>query len=758
MNSKLLLSSLLLTFGIFISPTFGQIEGGNAYLIGDYINIAIDDTLGKEGTAPGAGFHNRTIGGINRCGLVADPTYSDWDSLSFDGDFYIPGSPENGWGIEIDTVNYGNNHNIYQIPRDSLHPISHTVDGDCITVEWQGSVEGVVINIKYHLQKTALYYTTEVTLYNTTDDDLTDVYYYRNFDPDNNANIGGAYITTNTIVSQTSVSCNKALVSATSSSPHESYIGLGAIGENFRVTHGGFFNRYGSDIWNGAGGLENTLGAIETSDKAISLAYKTDIAAGDSVNFTFVIVIGSDQVENALIDLYYLTYETSDETGGELMNPCYPALDTAESCPNNSVILTANGPGVDDYVWVWSADPIDPGMELVGSSVIVNPIETTVYTAQGSPISGCFTGVISKSIVVEVVDGPLIGITDPGLACEEFDLTTLVFEDLYDIDGTVSYFFSEMPDSASQTSPIFAGPMMDSDDEVWLMIGDTVDGCFDAVLVEILFTGEGIAGPDSAIALCGIIGTTIDINDLVSEDAYPSGTLTELTASGAFDDLTHLLEVGDLSGTFEFSYLIESVGDCPEDEALIFVEVYAQPNAELAFESGGNSSEDGIFTTCLENLVNFEDLSTIPLGGVITEWNWDFGDGYSAVIENPSHVYSDYGTYVITLTVSTEDGCTSSDSLQLFVVDCLGITQNSSNQIVIYPNPSSDYAIIDFGDALVGDNQLLVHNALGQQVFSKTNITDKQFVLNVNELGKGIYYVSLLESTTEVFVAKLIVQ
>jgi hypothetical protein len=758
MNSKLLLSSLLLTFGIFISPTFGQIEGGNAYLIGDYINIAIDDTLGKEGTAPGAGFHNRTIGGINRCGLVADPTYSDWDSLSFDGDFYIPGSPENGWGIEIDTVNYGNNHNIYQIPRDSLHPISHTVDGDCITVEWQGSVEGVVINIKYHLQKTALYYTTEVTLYNTTDDDLTDVYYYRNFDPDNNANIGGAYITTNTIVSQTSVSCNKALVSATSSSPHESYIGLGAIGENFRVTHGGFFNRYGSDIWNGAGGLENTLGAIETSDKAISLAYKTDIAAGDSVNFTFVIVIGSDQVENALIDLYYLTYETSDETGGELMNPCYPALDTAESCPNNSVILTANGPGVDDYVWVWSADPIDPGMELVGSSVIVNPIETTVYTAQGSPISGCFTGVISKSIVVEVVDGPLIGITDPGLACEEFDLTTLVFEDLYDIDGTVSYFFSEMPDSASQTSPIFAGPMMDSDDEVWLMIGDTVDGCFDAVLVEILFTGEGIAGPDSAIALCGIIGTTIDINDLVSEDAYPSGTLTELTASGAFDDLTHLLEVGDLSGTFEFSYLIESVGDCPEDEALIFVEVYAQPNAELAFESGGNSSEDGIFTTCLENLVNFEDLSTIPLGGVITEWNWDFGDGYSAVIENPSHVYSDYGTYVITLTVSTEDGCASSDSLQLFVVDCLGITQNSSDQIVIYPNPSSDYAIIDFGDALVGDNQLLLHNALGQQVFSKTNITDKQFVLNVNELGKGIYYVSLLESTTEVFVAKLIVQ
>ena len=78
--------------------------------------------------------------------------------------------------------------------------------------------------------------------------------------------------------------------------------------------------------------------------------------------------------------------------------------------------------------------------------------------------------------------------------------------------------------------------------------------------------------------------------------------------------------------------------------------------------------------------------------------------------------------------------------------------------MVIYPNPSSDSAIIDFGNTLVGDNQLIVHNALGQQVFTKTNITDKQFVLNVNELGTGIYYISLLNSTSEVVVAKLIVQ
>jgi hypothetical protein len=757
--SESLKSNLLIVLVFLLgSISYGQIVAGNAYMMGDVLNVAIDGPRGKEGTFEGAGFHHRGGGGATACGIVADPTGSGWAPSLFDGDFFTPGTAENGWGIEIAGVNYSNNHDIYEVIVDPLKPITHTVEGDCITVEWEGSAAGVIINVKYHLTKTDLFYTTEVTLTNTTLFDLTDVYYYRNVDPDNNQSIGGSHTTTNTIVSQPSGDCQKALVSATQVSPHPSFMGFGAFGNNFRVSHRGFHNRDGSDIWNGTDGLTGVVDSSVTYDHAISLAYKSYLAAGDSVNFTYVVLIDSDATEAALLNLMYINYESMTEFGGGFNSQCTETIDTVKTCFGNPVTLSVNGPNPEDYSWVWTSTPVDPDMVSDGMTITVNPTETTTYSVTATPISACLTENISRSIVVEYADGPEIYITDPSPSCEEFDITTLVFEDLNEIGATVTYFFSEMPDSATQTSPIFAGPMMDSDDEVWLMIGDTVGGCYHAVMLDIVFIEPRFAGDDSLIALCGTIGTTIDIYDLVSEDAYPSGTLTELTASGAFDDLTHLLEVGDLSGIYEFSYLVESVGDCPEDEALIFVEVYAQPNAELAFESGGNSSEDGFFTTCIDNLVSFEDISTIPLGGVITDWNWDFGDGIVSDLENPSHLYGDFGTYTVILTVSTEDGCASSDSLQLFVVDCLGITQNSSNQIVIYPNPSSDYAIIDFGDALVGDNQLLVHNALGQQVFSKTNITDKQFVLNVNELGKGIYYVSLLESTTEVFVAKLIVQ
>jgi hypothetical protein len=50
--------------------------------------------------------------------------------------------------------------------------------------------------------------------------------------------------------------------------------------------------------------------------------------------------------------------------------------------------------------------------------------------------------------------------------------------------------------------------------------------------------------------------------------------------------------------------------------------------------------------------VNFTDEST----GSITSWEWDFGDGSTNTIQNPSHTYTDPGTYTVTLTVTGPEG------------------------------------------------------------------------------------------------------
>lgn len=74
--------------------------------------------------------------------------------------------------------------------------------------------------------------------------------------------------------------------------------------------------------------------------------------------------------------------------------------------------------------------------------------------------------------------------------------------------------------------------------------------------------------------------------------------------------------------------------------------------------------------------VTFTDTSTDPntgsqvnppVGGSITSWNWDFGDGNTSTSENTSHTYSVDGAYTVKLTVKNGAGL-SNTSTQVVTV------------------------------------------------------------------------------------------
>ena len=48
----------------------------------------------------------------------------------------------------------------------------------------------------------------------------------------------------------------------------------------------------------------------------------------------------------------------------------------------------------------------------------------------------------------------------------------------------------------------------------------------------------------------------------------------------------------------------------------------------------------------------FADAST----GVITSGSWNFGDGGTSTIQNPTHTYTAPGTYTVSVTVSGPGG------------------------------------------------------------------------------------------------------
>lgn len=51
-------------------------------------------------------------------------------------------------------------------------------------------------------------------------------------------------------------------------------------------------------------------------------------------------------------------------------------------------------------------------------------------------------------------------------------------------------------------------------------------------------------------------------------------------------------------------------------------------------------------------IVNFQDLSS----GAVS-WSWDFGDGNTSALQNPSHTYNSYGVYNVSLIVTNANGC-----------------------------------------------------------------------------------------------------
>jgi PKD repeat protein len=66
--------------------------------------------------------------------------------------------------------------------------------------------------------------------------------------------------------------------------------------------------------------------------------------------------------------------------------------------------------------------------------------------------------------------------------------------------------------------------------------------------------------------------------------------------------------------------------------------------------------------------VSFSSSGTYDPDGSIASYLWNFGDGSTSTNANPSHTYSDAGTYDVTLTVTDDDGATDNDATTATII------------------------------------------------------------------------------------------
>jgi hypothetical protein len=148
---------------------------------------------------------------------------------------------------------------------------------------------------------------------------------------------------------------------------------------------------------------------------------------------------------------------------------------------------------------------------------------------------------------------------------------------------------------------------------------------------------------------------------------------------------------------------------------------------------------------------------------------WSFGDGNTSTTMLPTWQYTSVGTYTACVTVAFPDGCTATDCVTFTVnadgstnpggINMQGFTLNvvstmpisnsvseisSTNDFMIFPNPVSESATIQWNATETEQGRFDIFNAQGQIVSSERyNVSAgaQQVQFNTQSLSAGMYII-----------------
>ncbi|MEM6347508.1 MAG: S8 family serine peptidase [Bacteroidota bacterium] len=128
-----------------------------------------------------------------------------------------------------------------------------------------------------------------------------------------------------------------------------------------------------------------------------------------------------------------------------------------------------------------------------------------------------------------------------------------------------------------------------------------------------------------------------------------------------------------------------------------------------------------------------------------TAWFWNFGDGDTSTLQNPTHLYTYTGSFPVGLAVTGSDGCQVATSQIITVV---GINTNleeiAASQMMLFPNPTNDQMTLVLPEGVWKGAEITIYDLSGRQVIRKSvPAGEKQITLSLAPQAKGLYLVRL---------------
>lgn len=130
----------------------------------------------------------------------------------------------------------------------------------------------------------------------------------------------------------------------------------------------------------------------------------------------------------------------------------------------------------------------------------------------------------------------------------------------------------------------------------------------------------------------------------------------------------------------------------------------------------------------------------------VTQFHWDFGDGNTSGLRNPTHTYDTLGEYLVTLTLSNNCNETHYSQTIRIAQGNTGINNNPFSKLLdIYPNPSKGNIYIN-NQTSKRIKSIIIYNSLGQIIHTKHGDTN---ALEINNHPKGHYILNIILENDE---------
>lgn len=174
----------------------------------------------------------------------------------------------------------------------------------------------------------------------------------------------------------------------------------------------------------------------------------------------------------------------------------------------------------------------------------------------------------------------------------------------------------------------------------------------------------------------------LDLNGSVEHDLVGPTPIPNVE-----DGLYHLLRITWDPGTMQLEVFLDGTSYFVYTGDIVTIAFGGNPIVYFGItaSTGGAFNEQGVCmyrnadfsadltTVCVGQTVTFTDASTSDLN-MITEYSWDFGDGTTSLLQNPTHDFMVPGTYTVELTITDVSGCSDIHTVDIVVEPELSIS------------------------------------------------------------------------------------